>query len=141
MPKLTYDQVRAYVLSNNHSGLSPEVVICIAWAESAFNSDEKNPHSSALGLMQVTKGAVDDVNHNTPVGVHFNYSEMTDPAKNIACATYYLAIRIKRAGGDVRKGIAGYGTGQVYADKVLGCEACLRSTSTDAQRCLDIIHR
>ena len=140
MAELTYAQVQACVMKNNHSGLSPEVVICIAWKESSFNPGEKNPHSSALGLMQVTKGAVDDVNRNTPAGVHFQHSEMIDPDKNIACATYYLALRIKRAGGNVKKGIEGYGTGRGYADNILSCEACLKSLPTNTQECLDSIH-
>lgn len=140
MPKLTYDQVRAYVLNNNHSGVSTEVVICMAWKESSFNSDEANPHSSALGLMQVTKGAVDEVNRNTPVGVHFEHGEMTDPARCIACATYYLALRIKEAGGDVKKGIEGYGTGRGYADNILRCKSCLKSSPATTRECLGVIH-
>jgi hypothetical protein len=56
---------------------------------------------------------------------------------NIKAGTSYLALRVKWAGGDVTKGLEGYGTGQGYADGIIKCEACLQSNCGDNQSCLN----
>ncbi len=48
-----------------------------------------------------------------------------------------MALRVKWAGGDVTKGLEGYGTGQGYADGIIKCEACLQSNCGDNQSCLN----
>lgn len=88
----------------------------------------------------VTKIAVNDVNANTPPGVHFGHSEMTDPIKNIECGSFYLGMRIKRAGGKLKEGLDGYGTGNGYAENILACEKCLLGRPTNSQDCLNQIH-
>lgn len=145
--RLTMDQVKSYITSNNQSSkiqggvtLSTEVLLCLIWKESGFNPSDKNSSSSATGLMQMTKGAVVEVNKNTPKGTHFNHSDMTDPAKNIACGTYYLSIRIKWAQGSIEKGMEGYGTGAGYADSILECKTCLQEDPPDPNSCLIAIH-
>ena len=141
MAKLTYTEVKALVDANNKcADVSSELLVCLIWKESGFNPAAKNPGSTATGLMQMTVAAVQDVNHNTPVGVHFEHSDMTDPAKNVQCGTYYVCLRIKRAGGDVKKGLEGFGTGPGYADNILVCETCLQGGPGDPQSCLDPIH-
>ncbi len=138
---LTFAQVEKYILSNNNSSLSKEFLLCLIWKESGFDPKTKNSSSSATGLMQMTKGAVTEVNKNTPKGVHFNHSEMTDPEKNIACGTYYLTIRIKWAKGNIKKGVEGFGTGAGYADKILDCETCLQKQPAEPNDCLFTIHK
>lgn len=141
-PKLlTLGEITSHISANNQSSLSTELLSCLIWKESGFNPAEKNATSSATGLMQLTKGAVQDVNRNTPKGVHFERSEMTDPAKNIDCGTRYLEMRIQRAGGDLKKGLNGFGTGAGYADNILECETCLKDPkTTDQEACLHTIH-
>ncbi len=137
---LTFAQVQSHITSNNNAPVSTELLLCLIWKESGFDPKLKNPSSSATGLMQVTRPAVDDVNRNTPKGVHFKHSEMTDPAKNIACGTRYLKLRIDREGGDVKKGMEGFGTGSGYADNILTCETCLQGKPSDPNTCLHAIH-
>jgi hypothetical protein len=138
---LTYDEVKAVVESNNQSSVSTGLLICLIWKESGFKPGVKNAKSSATGLMQMTKGAVTEVNKNTPSDVHFEHSEMTDAAKNVDCGSRYLALRIKWAKGDVTKGLEGFGTGAGYADALLVCEGCLGKAPADATTCLNKIHR
>jgi hypothetical protein len=138
--KLTAAQVTALITSNNKSSASTEVLLCLIWKESGFVPTVKNSTSSATGLMQMTKGAVKQVNESTPKGVHFEHSEMTDAAKNIECGTYYVKIRMDWAGGDLKKGLEGFGTGAGYADKILTCESCVQATPAKTDECLKAIH-
>jgi uncharacterized protein DUF4157/transglycosylase-like protein with SLT domain len=139
--RLTFAEVKSYVSANNKSTVSTDLLICLIWKESGFVPTDKNSSSSATGLMQVTKPAIADVNNNTPKGVHFTHGEMTDPAKNIACGTYYLQMRIDRAGSEAA-GVNAYGTGSGYSTNIIACEACLGKAKTDddATPCLEAIH-
>ena len=147
----TFDKIKKLVAENNKSTqFSDKLIICLIWKESSFDDSLKNEHSSATGLMQMTKGAVDEVNRNTPKGTHFKHADMTDAAKNIQCGTLYLDLRIKWARAkdkdkdedkDKKKGIEGYGTGPGYADGILKCEDCLIKDSEHSQACLDKIHK
>jgi hypothetical protein len=138
--KLTAAQVTALIASNNKSSASTELLLCLIWKESGFDPAVKNSSSSATGLMQMTKGAVTQVNKSTPKGVHFEHSEMTDSAKNIECGTYYVKIRTEWAGGDLKKGLEGFGTGPGYADKILTCESCAKADPAKTDDCLKAIH-
>jgi soluble lytic murein transglycosylase-like protein len=146
MAALKFDTVKAVVAANNRAtNLSAELIICLIWKESGFDPAATNASSSATGLMQITRAAVDDVNANTPKGTHFDHSDMSDPAQNVQCGSYYLELRIKRVGGDVKKGIERFGTGSGYADNLLACEACMKGQqppcSADQLRpCLFAIH-
>ena len=141
MTTLTYDQVKGLVKGHNKSTIvSDQLVIALIWKESAFNDAAINPSTTATGLMQVTKGAVDDVNNNTPQGIHFSYDDRQDAAKNIECGTYYLDLRIGWANGDVKKGLEGYGTGTGYADNILAAETCLKADGSNWKACLNAIH-
>jgi soluble lytic murein transglycosylase-like protein len=147
LAKLSFDEVKQLVQDNNKSAkVSDNLLICLIWKESGFDPATKNSSSSATGLMQVTKAAVTDVNANTPKGVHFTHAEMTNAAKNIQCGSYYLDIRIKRAGNDTKKGIEKYGTGSGYADNILACETCLDEqgdgkSAEQTTPCLFAIHK
>jgi hypothetical protein len=137
---LTAAEVQAHIISNNKSSASTELLLCLIWKESSFDPKEKSSTSSATGLMQLTKPAVTQVNKSSPKGTHFTHGEMTDPAKNIQCGTYYLKIRTDWAGGDLKKGLEGFGTGSGYADNILACEACIKATPADTDACLKSIH-
>jgi hypothetical protein len=54
---------------------------------------------------------IEDVNDNMPAGMYFDHSEMTEPAENIQRHSYYLGLRIKRAGGDLTRGLEDCGIG------------------------------
>jgi hypothetical protein len=143
MAAKTYEEIKKLVADNNKSSVSDELLICLIWKESGFDPDTKNKTTTATGLMQVTKPAVDDVNKNTPKGVHYEHGDMTDPVKNIQCGSYYLALRIKWAKGNPKDGINGYGTGAGYADNIMFCEECLKNKKGDAKAdpCLEKIHK
>ena len=147
MAKLDFEAVKKLVKDNNKSKLvTDRLLLCLIWKESGFDTTVKNSSSSATGLMQVTKDAIKDVNAQTPRGVHFNHTEMTDCAKNIQAGSFYLDIRIGRVNGDVKRGIERYGTGSGYADNIMACETCLADQwdvkSADQQTsCLFAIHK
>lgn len=82
---MTYDEIKKLVSEHNKSKeFSNEFVICLIWKESGFDPLVKNFSSSATGLMQITKGAVEMVNKCTPQGVHFEHEEMIDAAKKFS---------------------------------------------------------
>jgi hypothetical protein len=137
---LSLDEIAEIVKANNNSGLSDELIICLAYKESTFVPTVKNAGSSATGLMQITKAAVTDVNTNyKALGANFSHADMTDPVKNIQCGTWYLKLRVKWKKGDVSAGLAGYGTGAAYAASILKCEQCRKGTK-DGIECLKSTH-
>lgn len=138
--RLSFTEVETLVTANNNCTLSTNLIISICWKESSFDPGAAASTSSATGLMMMTKGAVTDVNQNTPQGVHFEHSEMTDATKNIQCATWYLSILLRRCNQDVTRALERYGTGTGYATNLLKCETCLQSNSKDPMNCLKAIH-
>lgn len=138
MATMKFDDVEDLVTKNNKSlDFSNEFVICLIWKESGFDPEVKNSGSSATGLMQMTKGAVDMVNKMTPKGVHFEHSEMTDSTKNIQCGTYYLDIAKNKLGGVDKS----YGTGPGYSKSIIACEICLKKGDDNNMVCLHKIHK
>jgi hypothetical protein len=136
----TYDEVKQIVQDHNKAtDFSNELIIAVAWKESGFDDSATNASSTTTGLMQMTKGAIADVNNNTPNGVHYDYSEMTDAAKNIECGTYYLQILLGRWGSG-KDALSHFGTGTGYADNLLECETCLKTTPDKWSDCLHGIH-
>jgi soluble lytic murein transglycosylase-like protein len=137
----TFDEIKELVKNHNKSTqLSNDTIICLIWKESGFDDASKSSSSSATGLMQMTKAAVADVNRNTPAGVHFEHSELTDPEKNIECGTLYLDLRIRWA-KQIEKGVDAYGTGPGYSTNIWKCKKCLAKDSEHFQTCLDMIHK
>jgi membrane-bound lytic murein transglycosylase MltF len=122
--RMNYDAVKKLVHDNNRSkDYSEEFVICLIWKETNFDASAKNTASSATGLMQLTKSAVDQVNRCSPKGIHFQFSDMTDAAKNIQCGTLYLDIAKNKLGGIDKS----YGTGPGYSNSIVACEGCLKN--------------
>jgi Domain of unknown function (DUF4157)/Transglycosylase SLT domain len=138
-----FDEIQTLVAANNQSTLSTEILTCQIWKESGFVHDQKNKSSSATGLMQMTKAAVDTVNNNTPKGVHFTHGEMTDPSKNIECATYYIKILMKTRNLSETDALNSFGTGAGYSDNLVVCETCLKDATDEAAKtaCLHAIHK
>lgn len=138
MAALTLAEIETLVAANNNSKeFSNEFVTCLIWKESGFDPEVQNAKSSATGLMQMTKGAVEMTNKNTPKGVHFEHSEMTDATKNIQCGTYYLDIAKNKLGGID----TGFGTGPGYSKSIVECEACMKKEQTHTMVCLHKIHK
>jgi soluble lytic murein transglycosylase-like protein len=88
--------------------------------------------------MQVTKDAAKDLEVRFPnlfsPGL---YDRLFDPATNIAAGSAYLSLRYKtfpREKGNLRAALAGYGTGEQYADDVLECERRLKAGDWQAAR-------
>lgn len=61
---------------------------------------------------------------------------MSDPVQSIRISTRYLAKRINNAGGDLKAGLNGYGTGRGYADSICKCADALRN-ATDAKQAIN----
>jgi soluble lytic murein transglycosylase-like protein len=53
----------------------------------------------------------------------FPYSQLHDPATNIAAGTAFVKLKIGYAHGDVEKGLDMYGTGSGYGKDKIGCAA------------------
>lgn len=135
---MTYQEIQKLVQGNNRSKIfSDDFVICLIWKESGFDPDAAATTTSATGLMQIETGAVTMTNANTPKGIHFEHSDMTDPAKNIQCGTYYLDIaQTKLNGIDT-----GYGTGKGYSNDIFQCEKCIKHEKKNFMNCLHKIHK
>lgn len=135
---MTYDEIKKLVNENNKSKyFSDEFVICLIWKESGFDPSVKNSESSATGLMQMMKGAVDMVNKCTPPGVHFEHSDMTDSAKNIQCGAMYLDIAKNRMGGVDKS----FGTEAGYSKSIVACEISLKGDTEHPMAALHKIHK
>ena len=120
-----------YISEHNLSGQSNELILCLTFKESSFDPDAiQKPPNTARGLMGVTKGAATDAG--------YDYDKLADPALNIEAGSKYLKMRIDYkvyGNGDVHKGLAGYGTGDSYADSILQCEDCLKKEATKDTAC------
>jgi RHS repeat-associated protein len=110
------------IAQNNQSGLDDEIIKCVAFRESNFDPAAKNKKSSATGLLQMTDGACTDAG--------CDHSKMTDPAEAIRCGSKYIGIRVKRAKGNVTKGLDGFGTGPGYGKAIQDCAKCLKENKS-----------
>jgi hypothetical protein len=141
MASLGLGDVKKLVSVNNLSTvLSNEFIVCLIWKECGFDPRPNQDGSSAIGMMQLTRGAVAEVNKlPSRFGQPFRYEDMTDNAKNIQCGTLYPDLRIKWAKNSISAGVNGYGTGQGYVDNILACEACMKKP-LGGINCLMMIH-
>lgn len=150
MPKLSYEDVKKLITSNNKSkDFSAELILAVCWKESSFQTDATPsiPGNTSAGLMQMNHGAVELVNKNTPAGVHFETKDMLEPAKAIAAGTYYLQIILDKFPNisTVAEALDQYkGDGQkTYHVNLLEAERCLRGATSEVQgwTCLYKIHK
>lgn len=135
--KLTYDEVAALVAANNKSGQADAVIIALIYKESRFDPNIRAATSTATGLMQMTTGAVTEVNRVCKTS--YTHISMTVAASNILVGSNYVRIRIERAGGDLAKGLDGFGTGTGYSTPILRAAARLAGTRTPMQVLLEEI--
>ncbi len=134
---MTFDEIEKLVKENNRSkAFSDEFVICLIWKETNFDPLATNS-ITVTGLMQISKGAVEMVNKCSPNGIHFEHTEMNDPAKNIQCGTMYLDIAKNKLGGvDVS-----FGTGKGCSKSIKVCEECLKKDANHPMVALHKIHK
>lgn len=126
---LSYAQVAKLVQQNNYSGQSDALVIALIYKESTFEPSAKAKGSTASGLMQMTKTALKELQRVYPG--EFASVDLTDPAQNVCAGCKYLALMIKRAKGDVTKGLEKFGTGPGYAASILAAEKALNAGPAD----------
>jgi len=93
------------------NGIPPAILAGLIEAESSWNPKIVNKTSGATGLGQFLSTTAADE----------GLSDRTDAKSSIDATAAYLAKRIQWAGGDLNKGIMGYGEGTTaYLDRVLG---------------------
>lgn len=136
--RLSYEQIRDLVAGNNNSGQRDEMIIAIAYRESRFNPNAQNHSSTAGGLLGLTSPAIQDLREHVPEYADVDVDKY-DPVQNIEAGSQYLALRIDRAGGDVARALAGYGTGPGYATSILDATAALEADPVDAMQVLQDI--
>jgi len=135
---LTANEVAYLVHENNLSSFCDDLIDCIIFKESStvggFDANalgvpftpKGRTQQQAKGLMQVTQDAATDVANSKdytgfPSGSKL-YDQLFDPATNIQAGSAYLDIWVNHyAHGDLKAGIAGYGTGDNYATDILNC--------------------
>jgi hypothetical protein len=134
---MTFDEIKVLVKENNKSKeFSDEFVIYLIWKETNFDPLATNS-ITVTGLMQMSKAAVEMVNRCTPAGIHFEHTEMTDPAKNVQCGTMYLDIAKNKLGGVDTS----FGTGKGYSKSIKVCEECLKTDALHPMVALHKIHK
>lgn len=92
------------------NGIPPAILAGLIEAESSWDTNAVNPTSGATGLGQFLASTARDE----------GLTNSTDAQSNIYATAAYLAKRISWAGGDLNKGIMGYGEGTTaYLNRVL----------------------
>lgn len=138
MAVLTFDAIKKFAEDNNKaSGIRDRLFVCLIWKESGFDPTIKNSDSSATGLMQLTKGAVVEVNRVRKTS--YSHDDMTDPAKNIEVGSTYVDILMKRSGSSLERALNKFGTGSGYSDSIIACSKCMGNMS-HPWVCLHKIH-
>jgi hypothetical protein len=130
---LSYGQIRALVKQYNASGQSDELIIAMAWQESSFQPGAENPSSRALGILQLEKTAIQELQELGHLPRNFN---VYDPAKNIAAGSAYLGYLIKRSRGNVFEALIKYGESPANATKILSAMKTLQKNQSDPMQIL-----
>jgi soluble lytic murein transglycosylase-like protein len=151
-------EIRQLVKANNKSTLDDNLVICQIYMESRFDSNASPGGSTAKGLMQMTKGAVQQVykyraqktlghmpsdaqTHQLfaeAAAVHSS-SQLTDDATNIGLGTEYMQYWIEKAHSvdGAYKLYRGLSNG-IYYQKIKGCADKLRADPESMQSLRDM---
>jgi len=149
LSRIPYPEMAKTVAASNRSGFSNALILCIAWQESTHDPAAKHGSRTETGLMGVSRDAAREVRYDWTRDVGDNNEA------NIAAGSAYLRVRVKRAGGNLKQGMRGYGTGPTYpVEKILACEDCLKRMppdissgkcpprqGADPQDCLNKIHK
>ncbi len=88
----------------------------VTYQESAGNSKAKS-RKGAMGLMQVTYGAVSDITGRRLADI--TKEEIMNPKNNIEFGTGYLSDLIQRYNGSIVLGLAAYNVGPTKLDRIL----------------------
>lgn len=151
--------IRQLVQANNKSTLDDNLVICQIYMESRFDSNASPDGSTAKGLMQMTKGAVQQIykyraqkalghmpgdaqTHQLfaeAAAVHAS-SQLTDDAINIGLGTEYMQYWIDKANSvdGAYKLYRGLSNG-IYYHKIKGCADRLRADPDSMQSLRDMV--
>lgn len=139
MAVLTFDEIMELVGKNNKaSGIRDRLFVCLIWKESGFDPTVKNSGSSATGLMQLTKGAIEEVNRVRKTS--YDHNQMDNPALNIEVGTTYIDILMKRNKDSLEKALNKFGTGTGYSNSIVACSKCLADMS-HPWTCLHKVHK
>jgi soluble lytic murein transglycosylase-like protein len=152
-------EIRQLVQANNKSTLDENLIVCQIYMESRFDSNASPGGSTAKGLMQMTKGAVQQVykyraqkalghmpsdaqTHQLfaeAATVHAS-SQLTDDATNIGLGTEYMQYWIDKAGAvdGAYKLYRGLPNG-IYYQKIKGCADKLRADLDSMQSLRDMV--
>lgn len=152
-------EIRQLVHANNKSALDENLVICQIYMESRFDSNASPGGSTAKGLMQMTKGAVQQVykyRAQEVLGhmpsdaqtrqlfakaaeVHAS-SQLTDDATNIGLGTEYMQYWINKAHSvdGAYKLYRGLSNG-IYYQKIKACADKLRADPDSMQPLRDMV--
>ena len=147
MAVLTYSQVQQIVAANNRTrgagarstGINDRLFVCLIWKESGFDPMARNGLSSATGLMQLTTGAVDEVNRVR--GTSYTHASMTTAILNVQAGTTYVDILMARNGNSLATALNRFGTGPGYSDRIIECSLCLGRDASNPTACLSLIRR
>ena len=154
LSRIPYTQMAKMVAANSGGGFSNELILCIAWQESGHDPASRHGSKTETGLMGVSRGAVNDPGMRARYDYYRDVGDNSEA--NIAAGRAYLRLRVDRAGGDLKEGMKGYGTGETYpVEMILKCEKCLKQLPPDVssgkcpssngaagpQDCLNMIHK
>jgi soluble lytic murein transglycosylase-like protein len=152
-------EVRRLVRANNRSTLDENLVICQIYMESRFDSNAAPGGSTAKGLMQMTKGAVQQVykyraqralgHMPSDAQTHLVFAEaatvhaspqLIDDATNIQLGTEYMQYWIDKAHSvdGAYKLYRGLSNG-IYYQKIKACADMLRADPDSMQLLRDMV--
>jgi len=142
--RLTYDQAKALVHDNNLSGLPDEVILAIMYKESSFDPSamSSDPNSSAMGLMGITRSALNDVESNPKFAAQIGVGpiDLSDPATNVRVGSAYLELLISRDGGSLGQALATYGDGtEGYVPQIIAATRALIANPQNPEPTLEVI--
>lgn len=87
------------------------ILVALAWHESKFDTDAKNPRSSARGIMQILKGTQLDIERRLKITPKPN-SALDDPGYSMLLASYYIAwLYVNKAKRSWDKAVVAYNQG------------------------------
>jgi soluble lytic murein transglycosylase-like protein len=115
------------------AGVPPSLLAALLWQESGFNPAAKGA-AGERGLGQLMPAAVADIGAS--------WSEISDPANveaQIAASARFLALQLKRSGGDLFTGLRSYNAGAAGAKKNPGLSVPY-ATAVLANSALDFIY-
>ena len=103
-------------------GLDRTLVRAVVWTESRYNAAAVS-NKGAMGLMQVMPDTLSEC--ATAIGAR---ADGFDPAVNLRCGCYYLALMLDKFGGNERAALMAYNAGENNARRFLNGERVFPET-------------